>query len=165
MMVTESMREYGFEEVMESIRDLTAQSSAEAKEIIAEYYRWWAIQNKEALHLRIMGEDVNTGVVAPFFKVHTTNSKPYIHWVRWPRTTAEQRKVRMHTYAEMIAPWKRGYTEQQLSNYCQPWELQKVMETEQKLAVIRDVINLCHKTKTEINGLKRKHNKRENKNE
>ncbi len=98
----------GFEKIKESIRDLIAQNAKQAKEIIDGYYQWWAIQNKEALHLRLLGEDVNTGVIAPFFKVHTTNSKIYIHWAVWPKATTQQRKARVHTYAEMITPWKRG---------------------------------------------------------
>lgn len=157
--------DYGFTEAEVELQRLITKGVNEAKKIIEEYYIWWKPQNIKAINRRELGEDVNTGVVGPFIKQHTTNNKFYISWVTWPRSTAAQRERRKKTFPKHITPWKRGYSENQLVKYCQPWEIKLVMETEEKLCVIRDVIDHCHLTMVGINKLKRVHNKRGNNHE
>lgn len=151
-----------FAESISALTKVVEQKSMEAKQIVTEYYDWWKAQNLDAINLRALGEDINTGVIGPFHKVHPTNGKVYISWAEWPRTSAVQRKKMDKTFAKHIAPWKVGYCEKQLAAYCQGWELENVVNTEKKLAPLREAINLCHQSIKDIQRHKRKFSNRGN---
>jgi hypothetical protein len=128
----------------------------EAKTLIKDYYDWWSLSNREVLNLRSLGENVNTGVIAPFIRIHRLNDKVYISWVLWPRKSLEQRAKSSGTFAKQIKARKRGYAFEQLAVHCQAWELAKVEETEKQLSVLRDTLNLLHQTKVNLNRYKKK---------
>jgi hypothetical protein len=136
-----------------------SERAIEAKVVVDEYYSWWTPSNKEVLNLRSLGEDVNTGVIAPYLRCHKLNNKVYITWVTWPRKSLERRLKSDSTYSKQIVPLSRGYTIEQLSRHCQPWEIDKVKETEGKLVLLRESIELLHQTKVNINKMLRKLNK------
>ena len=123
-----------FSEIKIELEKLIEDSACRAQEIIDEYYNWWTNQNKEVLNLRSLGESVKTGDIAPFIKLHPTNVKYYITWVTWPRLSIENRIKQRKIFAVPINPWKRGYTKELLTSKCENWELQRVLETEDKLS-------------------------------
>jgi hypothetical protein len=145
---------------MIALCNLSIQEQTEKAQILVdEYYVWWSTSNKEVLNLRSLGEDINTGVIAPFIRRHNLNGKIYLTWVLWPRKSSEQRAKSNGTFSKQITARKRGYAFEQLAVHCQRWELEKVEETEKKLSVLRNTLNLFHKTKVDLNRYKNKLNK------
>lgn len=147
--------------MLESIKsELTfamEESASQAKEVIDRYYKWWKAQNKEALNLKSLGENINPGEIAPFIRKHATNGKVYITWVTWPNVPPSLRLARTSTFSKPIKAWSRGYTRALLESKCQKWEVETVLNTEKELSVHRDSINLCHKALVDINRLEKKH--------
>jgi hypothetical protein len=145
---------------MIALCELSIQEKAEeAQRLVKEYYNCWSHSNREVLNLKSLGENVNTGVIAPFFRRHNLNGKIYLTWVIWPRKSNEQRAKSNGTFAKQITARKRGYSFEQLAVHCQPWELKNVEKTEQQLSVLRNTLNLFHQTKVTLNRYKNKLNK------
>lgn len=143
-----------------SICDVSIDEIAkEAKMLIDNYYSWWSPSNKEVLNLRSLGEDVNTGVIAPHIRRHHLNKKVYITWVLWPRKSLERRLKSTGTYSQQIIPLKRGYSFEQLAKNCEPWEEETVKKTEVQLSVLRESLDLLHQTKVNLNRFLKKLNK------
>lgn len=128
------------------------QVAAMAKAVIHEYFAWWGEERLFRLKTKAPTEDhsqAQTGRLSPriYAKTKDQGAKLYIEWGdhRSPKV-----KSLNPSWSKPVRPTARGYTEEQLRRLADPWEADRVVETEARLAVLRTTLDALHAARVTI---------------
>ncbi len=112
-----------------------------AQKYVDAYFLWWKSENKKALTLKKLGMPIEVGRLAPIINDRKGNGKVYINWYKYKASMQYQHNKK---YAEYLEPYKLGYTKKLFERHAQSWEIDMVYQTEQKLSIIRKLLESYH---------------------
>lgn len=122
----------------------------QAQSIIDEYWLVWRATNTQ--YRNIDPNHYKGGEVAP--RLTVKSGKLYLVWTRWrPNRHGNVKNV----WGDHIKPAERGYNVEQLTAKSPGWEVELISQTEPKLAVLREALDVLHETKVKLNRIIRKH--------
>lgn len=142
-------------ETLEFVRDQVQKGLEKAIEdatsVVDDYWLEFRMTNKRLLSEQANSTDgtYNRGNIAP--RIVTRSGKAYVEWVFYGPGRYGARK---QNWGDRIAPRKGPrYHQSQFEKKAQPWELDLIMETENKLRPLRYAIERTHSTLVYLNKI------------
>lgn len=137
--------------VIEQVRIGLDRAIEDATSVIDDYWLEFRMTNKRLLNEQAGLTDApyNRGNIAP--RMVTRSGKTYVEWMCYGPGRYGARK---QNWGERITPRKGPrYHRSQFEKKAQPWELELIIETEDKLRPLRYTIEKTHSTLVYLNKI------------